>query len=186
MRCGAHDPRPRVFADTLNFKGLTIDVDGLAETVCGNCGYTWTTPGQEQDNLERMRAIYVGKRDEVRQRDGLLTGDEIAQVLEALGLTKARAASLFGGGPNAFAKYINGDVLQSVAMDRLIRLTMAFGERAVRYLELGGDAPLGLNAAGVFIAPMPVFSGWAEAEAVPAKTVESVGTVEAPVLVTPE
>jgi len=37
-------------------------------------------------------------------------------------LTQKDASSLFGGGANAFSKYERGDVIQSDAMDRLMRL----------------------------------------------------------------
>lgn len=184
MRCGTNDPQTRYFSDTLNFKGLTIDVDGLAETKCGNCGLVWNTEGQDKDNLDRMRDAFAVKRDEVRHRDGLLTGDQIELVLSELGLSKARASTLLGGGPNAFPKYISGEVLQSVAMDRLLRLTLAFGEAAVRYLDQGRHAPLHLNAAGVYLSAMPmppVTSGWAIHESdlaaqVKVATVETRGT----------
>jgi len=185
MRCGAQDVHTRHYADTVDFKGLTFDVDGLVESRCGNCDLRWTTTGQDLDNLARMRAAFAQKRDEVRSRDGLLTGEQIEFALAELGVTKARAATLWGGGPNAFAKYINGEVLQSVAMDRLLRLTLAFGEHAVAFLELGRDAPLRRNAADLFISALPVHeSGWAEAEASQIETVESMGTADVPVLVT--
>src|SRR5690606_39913720 len=45
---------------------------------------------------------------------------------ETLRLTQGQAAELFGGGANAFSKCERGDVIQSVAMDRLIRLSLAF------------------------------------------------------------
>jgi len=85
--------------------------------------------------LARIRVVFAEKRDAVRVRDGLLSGDEIAAVLNDLGLNRAQAAAVFGGGPNAFAKYINGEVLQSFAMDRLLRLTHRAGAAAVSFLR---------------------------------------------------
>src|SRR5580765_3717802 len=111
MRCGAHDVHTRHYADTIDFKSLTFDVDGLVESRCGSCDLRWTTEGQDLDNLARIRAAFAVKRDEVRTRDGLLTGEQVEFVLAELDISKARAATLFGGGPNAFAKYINGEVL---------------------------------------------------------------------------
>jgi len=146
MRCKSRDVLVEHYADVLDFKGLTLDVDGLAQTRCRNCDYRWTTAGQEQDNLARLRDAYVAKRDAVRDREGLLTGEQIGEVLDRLQLTKAQAAELFGGGPNAFTKYMNGEVLQSLAMDRLLRLALAFGPRAVELLRQGRNAPLRLNA----------------------------------------
>lgn len=153
MRCKSHEVLVKHVSDVVDFKGLTLEVDGLAQTACRTCGLTWTTDGQDQDNFAILKAAFAAKRDEVRNREGLLTGEDIGYVLDELGMTKAAAASLFGGGPNAFSKYMTGDVLQSFAMDRLLRLTMAFGDQAVRYLALGRDAPLKLHAGGFFVAP---------------------------------
>src|SRR5699024_9109270 len=47
----------------------------------------------------------------------------ICAVRKQFDLTQQGAALLFGGGTNAFSKYERGDVIQSVAMDRLLRLT---------------------------------------------------------------
>lgn len=134
----------------MDFKGLTLEVDGLAQTVCTKCEYAWETPGQQLDNLAILRQAFVARRDEIRREEGLLTGEQVRFVLSKLDLSKSDAASLFGGGPNAFQKYISGEVLQSMAMDRLLRLTLAFGGLAVRYLRLGSDAPLSLYA-GAFV-----------------------------------
>ena len=153
LRCGGHDVNVLHRSDIVDFKGLTLEVDGLAETACRTCDLRWTTPGQEQDNLALLKAAFAAKRDEVRDSEGLLMGSQIAAVLDQLRLSRADAAVLFGGGPNAFGKYIAGEVLQSFAMDRLMRLALAVGPQAVRYLKLGRDAPLKLNAAGYFVAP---------------------------------
>ena len=152
-RCGSEDVEVRHRKDVTDFRGLTLHVEGLAETVCRNCGLEWTTPGQQADNQAILKSAYAARRDEVRDREGLLTGDQIAWVLNELELTKAEAASLFGGGPNAFSKYINGDVLQSFAMDRLLRLSLAVGDTGIRYLRQGSEAPLVKNALGYFVAP---------------------------------
>jgi HTH-type transcriptional regulator/antitoxin MqsA len=63
--------------------------------------------------------------DFYREADGLLTGNQIKAIRDDLGLTQAEAAKVFGGGKNAFTKYENGDVTQSVAMDKLIRTAYA-------------------------------------------------------------
>jgi hypothetical protein len=115
--------------------GLTFEVEGLVETRCADCKHAWTTQGQDLDNMARIRAAFAGKRDEVRERDGLLRTDEISAILDELGLNRTQAAAIFGGGPNAFAKYINGEVLQSVAMDRLLRLARRVGAPAVAFLQ---------------------------------------------------
>ncbi|MDD2712380.1 MAG: type II toxin-antitoxin system MqsA family antitoxin [Simplicispira sp.] len=57
-----------------------------------------------------------------KQVDGLLTGAEITALRKQYKLTQSQAAKLFGGGPVAFSKYENDDVVQSEAMDTLLRL----------------------------------------------------------------
>jgi HTH-type transcriptional regulator/antitoxin MqsA len=153
MRCGCSDVSIVHRNETLDFKGLTIDVRGLVETVCNNCSHSWTTDGQEQDNLTLLQDAYAARRDAIRTRDGLLTGDQIEYVLAELKVSRADAARLFGGGPNAFGKYVKGEVLQSFAMDRLLRLALAFGQPAIRVLEQGANAPLKLHSGGYFVAP---------------------------------
>lgn len=151
LKCGKSDVQVEHFGDNIEFKGLTLEVHGLAQTRCKSCGYVWSTDGQEHDNLALIRHAFALRRDEIRATDGLLTGEQIEDVLELLSLSKADASKIFGGGPNAFSKYISGDVLQSFAMDRLIRLTLAFGDVAVRFLGHGKHAPLRLNAGWTFL-----------------------------------
>lgn len=139
--------------DIVDFRGLTLEVEGLAETKCDTCGFTWTTDGQDGDNLARIKEAFTKERDAIREREGLLNGEQVQEVLNLLGLSRSDAAALFGGGPNAFGKYISGEVLQSFAMDRLLRLTVGFGPTAVQFLNLGKEMPLQVGAAGIFLAP---------------------------------
>ena len=142
IRCGASRPALEYYSDVVDFKGLTLEVDGLVRTRCAECGYEWLTEGQELDNRKVLREAFSIERDRSREKYGLLTGEQIAKVLAELDLSKSEASALFGGGPNSFAKYIRGEVLQSVAMDRLLRLTLGFGKYALNFLRLGKDAPL--------------------------------------------
>ena len=135
MRCGSSQVLIEHRSDVVDFKGLTLEAEGLVETVCQKCQHRWVTDGQEIDNLAILRTAYSIKRDEVRAKEGLLTAEQIEYILARLGLSKSEAATLFGGGANAFYKYIGGDVLQSFPIDRLLRLTLAFGQQAVAYLR---------------------------------------------------
>lgn len=54
--------------------------------------------------------------------DGLLIGCEIKALRSPLGISQAQASVIFGGGPVAFFKYENDDVMQSEAMDKLLRV----------------------------------------------------------------
>jgi putative zinc finger/helix-turn-helix YgiT family protein len=82
---------------------------------CDSCGSDQASTTQARSN---KRAVTAFKK----RVDGLLEGHEIARLRTAMHLTQAKAAEIFGGGPVAFSKYENDDVVQSEAMDTLIRL----------------------------------------------------------------
>lgn len=83
--------------------------------VCDTCHSDFA--GSEEGKLNR-RAIMAFRKSV----DGLLTGDEVHALRKQYRLTQDQAARLFGGGPVAFSKYENDDVLQSESMDSLLRL----------------------------------------------------------------
>jgi hypothetical protein len=72
--------------------------------------------GLDEDLKFNARA----SRAVTKQLRGQLTGAEVREVRTKLCLRQEDAAKLFGGGPVAFSKYENDDVIQSDAMDRLI------------------------------------------------------------------
>jgi putative zinc finger/helix-turn-helix YgiT family protein len=82
---------------------------------CDLCGSETAGPIELRQNKRAMTEFK-------RSVDGLLTGAEIRQVRQRHNLTQTQAADLFGGGPVAFSKYEAGDVTQSEAMDRLLRV----------------------------------------------------------------
>ena len=84
-------------------------------TECASCGCSFHTPEQERFNKRQRMAFR-------KLAEGLLTGEQIRAIRERHGLTQKQAAEIFGGGPVAFAKYEAGDVAQSQAMDRLLRV----------------------------------------------------------------
>ena len=83
--------------------------------LCDTC--TSDFAGAAESKLNR-RALMAWRK----QVDGLLTGDEITALRKRYKLTQGQAAKLFGGGPVAFSKYENDDVMQSESMDTLLRL----------------------------------------------------------------
>jgi HTH-type transcriptional regulator / antitoxin MqsA len=104
--------------------GKTIHVTDLECYRCDTCGADPVLEDQIRNNHRRIA-------DAKRRLDGLMTGDEIKAIRESLGLSQSEAAEIFGGGANAFSKYERGDVLQSKAMDKLLRI-------AARYPFLNG------------------------------------------------
>ena len=140
-KCGSSDIAERNYSDTVDFRAMELDVEGLADTKCNQCGFFWTSSAQDESNKAVIRAAYATERDQLRVMHGLLSGFEISKIRDSLGLNQREAAVLFGGGYNAFNKYESGEVLQSFAMDRLLRLTKVIGKPAVRFLR-NVDAPL--------------------------------------------
>jgi putative zinc finger/helix-turn-helix YgiT family protein len=133
--CGAEESEIIVYSDTVDFRNMELDVENLHMSKCKKCGHNWTTDEQRGHNNSVMRDAYAVVRDELRAKHGLLTGQEISQLRERFGINQREAAAIFGGGYNAFNKYESGEVLQSFAMDRLVRLTSAVGMPAIEYLR---------------------------------------------------
>ncbi|MEM6050489.1 type II toxin-antitoxin system MqsA family antitoxin [Erwinia sp. P7711] len=110
------------------FEGFKKQVEFHVSS-CDSCGSETFTEKQATFNKRQMSDFY-------READGLLTGRQIRCFREALGITQIAASKLFGGGKNAFTKYENGDVTQSVAMDKLIRTAYAI-PAALEFLHQG-------------------------------------------------
>lgn len=134
-KCSSENVNATEYSDTVDFRGLELDVEKLQDTKCENCGYSWVTASQQANNSAVTRASYAVQRDFLRKKDGLLSGSEIAQIREKFELSQREAATIFGGGFNAFNKYESGEVLQSYAMDRLLRLSKVVGKPAIEFLR---------------------------------------------------
>lgn len=84
-------------------------------SVCDGCGSEQTGVAEARFNKRSMIAFK-------KQVQGLLTGAEVRELRKRWGLNQEQAAMAFGGGPVAFSKYEADDVMQSDAMDRLLRV----------------------------------------------------------------
>ncbi len=96
------------------YKGQTKMLP-LSHLQCDMCTSDFAGLEESRANKRAMLAF----RKEV---DGLLTGAEVKALRERYKINQTQAARLFGGGPVAFSKYENDDVVQSEAMDKLLRL----------------------------------------------------------------
>lgn len=143
-KCSSSAIEAYSYADTVDFRNLELDVEKLESCRCASCGSRWETPQQVERNQTRIREEYAKVRDRIRERDGLLPGNRLSEIRKQLSMNQKEASALFGGGTNSFNKYESGEVLQSFAMDRLVRLTGAIGPRAVEFLR-DVDAPHSFN-----------------------------------------
>lgn len=132
--CGQGHLETRVDKNPVEYKGQSAVLDAHY-SVCDACGSEQTNAAQSRVNKRAMLAFK-------KRVDGLLTGAEVRALRERLGINQAEAAHIFGGGPVAFSKYENDDVMQSEAMDRLLRLAAdvpgAFG---YLHQQATGEAP---------------------------------------------
>ena len=97
----------------VEYNGLHGEVEShfLECDVCGSQG------GVKEMRQSKRNTIAFRK-----QALHLLTGQQVRAIREKLGLTQNEAARLFGGGPVAFSKYENDDIIQSESMDKLLRV----------------------------------------------------------------
>lgn len=132
--CGEGHLEHRVEKNSVEYNGHTALLDSYY-SVCDSCGSEQASSNQTRDNKRAMMAFK-------KQVDGLLTGAELKALRQCLGINQAQAATIFGGGPVAFSKYENDDVMQSEAMDKLLRVTSEFPD-AFGYLaqKAGIDLP---------------------------------------------
>jgi len=124
--CGEGSIRAQVGKNVVEYKGHTAELD-LHYSVCDACGSEQSAASQLRSNKRAMMAFK-------KRVDGLLSGTEIRELRERLGISQAEAAKIFGGGPVAFSKYETDDVAQSEAMDKLLRLVAGLPD-ALDYLR---------------------------------------------------
>jgi HTH-type transcriptional regulator/antitoxin MqsA len=114
--CGCLEFDIRKEADEFKRNGHAYTVT-VEYSICRQCGEEIIFPEQ----IKRNDCLI---RDAWRKIDGLLTASEIVELRNKLGLTQQEAAKIFGGGINAFSKYERSEVIQSIAMDKLMRLAL--------------------------------------------------------------
>ena len=98
-----------------------LKVTDLLHSECGECGYELIFPHQTRRNEARIR-------DARRDVSGLLTSSKIKAIRKSLQLSQQQIAELIGCGINSFSKYERGEVTQSAAMDKLLRILGALPE----------------------------------------------------------
>jgi HTH-type transcriptional regulator/antitoxin MqsA len=112
--CGEGSLHLEQLEDETTYKGTTKDIP-LYISVCDVCEVEQA--GAEEMKLNK-RAMIAFKK----QVDGLLSGDQVRKMRENWDIDQRQAAKIFGGGPVAFSKYENDEVMQSEGMDKLLRL----------------------------------------------------------------
>lgn len=151
LLCGEGAITPMVDQNSVEFHGIKGEVDNHY-VLCDTCGADYAGPEQLRQNKRTMVAF---KKNVM----GLLSGAQVRQIREQLGLTQKDAADIFGGGPVAFSKYENDDVIQAESMDKLLRAVAAIPEvlavlRKPQHMPKVPDAPW-MSIPGAVLEEMP-------------------------------
>lgn len=134
--CGSGTLYPATWESDFRHGDVMLHVTDLECYRCDTCG-------ADPVFTDQIRRNQLKIADAKRVHDGLLTGAQIRAVRERLGLSQSQASEIFGGGANAFSKYERGDVMQSVAMDRLLKVA-DFVPGVMDFLRIeAGIAPAG-------------------------------------------
>jgi HTH-type transcriptional regulator / antitoxin MqsA len=114
--CGSKGLQKKVITETFEYKDKSFCYPNYIIYECPSCGEAVV---DKKTLKESGRAI----RDFYRQVDGLLTAKEIRKIRESkLNLTQDEASALLGGGKKSFARYENSEIIQSTALDNLLRI----------------------------------------------------------------
>lgn len=97
--------------------------------------------------ISSTTAIDDRVNDALRERLRLLTPDQMRQAIEALGLEPQELAEKLGVTTETVARWVDGDLIQSRAMDNLLRLYFAIP--AVRAALRGAEQDPNFGAAVV-------------------------------------
>lgn len=105
----------RLVTETFTYKGKELDYPNYVVHYCAECDDEFVGDRTIKQSARQLRDFY-------RCVDGLLTSCEIKRIRVKLGYTQENLSKLLGGGAKAFARYENSDVVQSEAMDNLLRV----------------------------------------------------------------
>ncbi len=99
----------------LVINGERISVPGFPHLRCPKCG-------EAVLSLAEARALQRRATERYRAKHGLLSADEIRGIRSRLGLTQAELARLLRLGGNTISRWEAGRIVQTAAMDVLLRL----------------------------------------------------------------
>lgn len=108
---------------TLSYKGESVTIN-LPGWYCPQCG---ESVHDGKDMRVSDRALNAMKA----RVEGLMPAQEIRRIRKRLGLTQEEAGKIVGGGPKAFTKYENGDLLPSRAIANLLKVLDACPEQLI-------------------------------------------------------
>jgi HTH-type transcriptional regulator/antitoxin MqsA len=117
--CGGAVLKSKVVTEEFSYKGKVHSIPGFRSWECASCG-------ESIADRESMKKAAPLLNEFYREVDGLLSGAEIRRIRSKLNITQDKLGDLLGGGKKAFARYENNQVVQSRAMDTLLRFLDRF------------------------------------------------------------
>lgn len=117
--CGEGRLKKKSITEEFEYKGEKISIPDYVIYECHNCGESIV----DNETIKRSNKLL---KDFYRRVDGLLTSKEIKEIREVFGFSQDYFSEIVGGGPKAIAKYESGLVIQSRAMDNLLRILSAY------------------------------------------------------------
>lgn len=118
--CGEGSVHEARFDEPFEYKGKVVNIS-LHCKECDVCGSEFADAAISKKN---QRVINAAKK----QVENLLDSASVAMLRRKWNVTQVDAGRIFGGGPVAFSKYESDDVVQSEAMDKLLRVADAVPE----------------------------------------------------------
>lgn len=128
-------------------------------SVCDKCG-------ADLADAEEMRLNRREWRRFCKEIDNVPLGKEIAAMRKRHGLTQEQAGRLFGGGPVAFSKYENDDLIPDEAMANLLYMAIRHPELVAWLAERksGAHSAAGFETAVCdpieLVVPVEALQGW--------------------------
>jgi putative zinc finger/helix-turn-helix YgiT family protein len=136
--CGTRTVVPAVIDHTAKVKhdGLIYELHlpNVEVPRCQTCGATYPTD-----------AIDDKVSDALRERRRLLTPDQIKEGIKAVDLNQQEVAERLGVAPETISRWVNGVLIQSRAMDNLLRVYFAFPQVQRALQGANQDRDLGLR-----------------------------------------
>jgi HTH-type transcriptional regulator/antitoxin MqsA len=108
---------------------------------CDSCGEVFYAPSEIRDLQKRAAAI-------IRERDGLLTPEQIHRVREKVRLSQAAIEKILFVGKKTFLRWESGQIAQSGAADTLLRVINEF-PHVLTFLARLRNIPLAESLADV-------------------------------------
>lgn len=112
--CGEGTLTPHIENIVIAYRGN----EGLISSHYAECDVCGSDITSQKDALANKRATLAFRKSV----ESLLGGGRIKAIRSKYKLSQRLAGELFGGGPVAFSKYENNDIVHSESMDSLLRL----------------------------------------------------------------